>query len=206
MILTFPPQHCLYWSIFHDRIMASTTDTGAGLWDRVSVPTASELRRPPANLDTHRMGLIFVASVPVPSQWFTKRRSLANACAAAGSGFGGLVYSLATNAMITSIGLAWTFRVLAVVCFVVNSSCSLLIRDRNKAVGSVHVAFNWDLFKRPSFLLYEGWLILSMIPYCALVFSIVDYCQAVGLSQSQASLVGALLNREFIGVTVKGDQ
>ncbi|KAI0176616.1 MFS transporter-like protein [Pestalotiopsis sp. NC0098] len=140
------------------------------------------------------MGLIFVASVPVPSQWFTKKRSLANACAAAGSGFGGLTYSLGTNAMISSIGLAWTFRVLAIICFVVNCACGFLIRDRNKAVGSVHVALNWKLFKKPSYLFYLAWMSFSLIPYTALIFSIVDYSQYVGLSASHASLVGALLN------------
>lgn len=143
------------------------------------------------------MGLIFVASVPVPSQWFTKKRSLANACAAAGSGFGGLTYSLGTNAMISSIGLAWTFRVLAIICFVVNCACGFLIRDRNKAVGSVHVALNWKLFKKPSYLFYLAWMSFSLIPYTALIFSIVDYSQYVGLSASHASLVGALLNRMY---------
>lgn len=140
------------------------------------------------------MGLIFTASVPVPAQWFNKRRSLANACAAAGSGFGGLTYSLAANAMISRIGLPWTFRTLAIICLVVNSISGYLIRDRNKDVGSVHVPLNWGLFRRPSFLLLEAWLVFSIIPYIALVFSVVDYCRAVGLTASQASLVGALFN------------
>jgi hypothetical protein len=140
------------------------------------------------------MGLIFAASVPVPSQWFTKRRSLANAVSAAGSGFGGLTYSLATNAMIAHVGLAWTFRVLAIICFVVNTICSYLVRDRNRAVGSVHVALNWSLLRRPPYLLYLGWMSFSMIPYVGLVFSVVDYSQSVGLTAAQASLVGALLN------------
>lgn len=141
------------------------------------------------------MGLIFVSSVPVPSQWFAKRRSLANAVAAGGSGFGGLTYSLATNAMISHIGLAWTFRVLAIICFVVNTICSYLVRDRNDAVGSVTLALNWQLFRRPQYLMYQGWMFFCMIPYVGLVFSIVDYSQSVGLSASQASLIGALLNR-----------
>lgn len=110
------------------------------------------------------MGLIFTASVPVPAQWFNKRRSLANACAAAGSGFGGLTYSLAANAMISQIGLPWTFRTLAIICLVVNSISGYLIRDRNKDVGSVHVPLNWGLFRRPSFLLLEAWLVFSIIP------------------------------------------
>ena len=36
------------------------------------------------------MGFLFVGSVSVPPQWFTSKRSLANACGAAGSGLGGV--------------------------------------------------------------------------------------------------------------------
>ncbi|TGJ86840.1 hypothetical protein E0Z10_g1888 [Xylaria hypoxylon] len=143
------------------------------------------------------LGLMFVPSAPVPAQWFRKKRSLANGWTAAGSGFGGLVYSLATNAMIQNIGLPWTFRTLAIICFVVNGIATFFIRDRNHAVGSVHIAFNWKLFKRPSFVMFQLWMTFSLIGYIILVFSIVAYCQAVGLSASQASLVGALFNREF---------
>ncbi|KXJ89203.1 major facilitator superfamily domain-containing protein [Microdochium bolleyi] len=140
------------------------------------------------------MGLCFVASAPVPAQWFDKKRSLASSIAAAGSGFGGLCYSIATNAMIQSLGLAWTFRVLAVICIVVNSVAAFVIKDRNAATGSVHHLFKADLLKRPEYLLYEFWLIFSMFGYVALVFSLVDYCQSIGLSASNASLIGALFN------------
>ncbi|KAI1182903.1 major facilitator superfamily transporter [Nemania serpens] len=140
------------------------------------------------------LGLTFVTSAPVPAQWFHKKRSLANGWVASGSGFGGLIYSLATNAMIQNIGLAWTFRTLAIICFVVNGVATFFIRDRNKAVRSVHIAFNWKLFKRPSFIMFQLWVSLSLIGYTILVFSIVAYCQAVGLTPSQASLVGALFN------------
>ncbi|TRX98883.1 hypothetical protein FHL15_000225 [Xylaria flabelliformis] len=140
------------------------------------------------------LGLTFVSSAPVPAQWFKKRRSLANGFVASGSGFGGLIYSLATNAMIQNIGLTWTFRTLAIICFVVNGIATFFVRDRNKALSSVHVAFNWKLFKRPSFIMFQLWMTLSLIGYVILVFSIVAYSQAVGLTPSQASLVGALFN------------
>ncbi|KAI4870470.1 MFS general substrate transporter [Hypoxylon rubiginosum] len=153
------------------------------------------------------MGLCFVVSAAVPPQWFVKRRSLANSIAASGSGFGGLCYSLATNAMITNIGLPWAFRIIAIICFVVNSLAAYLIRDRNEAIGSVHVAFNWKLFKRRPFLLFQGWMVLSIIGYVILIYSIVDYSQSVGLSASQASIVGAMfslaqgLGRPVIGLS-----
>ncbi|KAI1325277.1 MFS general substrate transporter [Xylariaceae sp. FL0255] len=153
------------------------------------------------------LGLTFVPSAAVPPQWFKRRRSFASAVTAAGSGFGGLIYSLATNAMIERFGLAWTFRALAIICFVVNSVATYFIRDRNKAVGSVTTAFNLVLFKRAPFVLFQLFLIFSIIGYIILVFSIVAYCQSVGLSAVQASLVGALFNlgqgigRPIIGIS-----
>ncbi|KAK4197745.1 major facilitator superfamily domain-containing protein [Triangularia verruculosa] len=140
------------------------------------------------------LGFCFTATVGVVPQWFTKRRSFANAVATAGSGFGGLTYSLATNAMISNLGLAWAFRILAIIAFVVNGGCSLILRDRNKAVGARHVPFHLDLFKLPEYWLFLGWGFFSLMSYVIVVFSITDYAQQVGFSASQGSLVAAIFN------------
>lgn len=145
------------------------------------------------------MGFSFVASVNVVPQWFSKRRSFANAVSASGSGFGGLVYSLASNAMIQNIGLPWTFRALAIISLVVNGTCSLLIKDRNRAVGAVHLAFDLRLFKRPEFLLFLGWASFSVLAYTVVVFSLADFCQSIGLSASQGAIVGAIFNCTSLG-------
>lgn len=140
------------------------------------------------------MGFLFVASVGVVPQWFSKKRSFANSIATAGSGIGGLIYSLGTNAMIQSIGLGWAFRVLAILAFAVNTICTILIRDRNKAVGAVHGAFDVKLLKRVEFLLLLGWGFFSMLGYIVLLFSLPNYARSIGLSAQQGSVVGALLN------------
>ncbi|KAF7860628.1 hypothetical protein EAF04_008148 [Stromatinia cepivora] len=151
------------------------------------------------------MGFLFVGSVGVVPQWFSKRRSLANGISAAGSGLGGLIYSLGTNAMIQSIGLGWAFRILAILAFGVNTICTILVRDRNKAVGSVQKAFDTQLFKRPEFLLLLGWGFFSMLAYIVLLFSLPNYARSIGLSAKQGSVIGALLNlgqglgRPFVG-------
>ncbi|KAG4441209.1 hypothetical protein IFR05_003327 [Cadophora sp. M221] len=151
------------------------------------------------------MGFLFVASVGLIPQWFSKHRSFANSIAAAGSGIGGLIYSLATNAMIQSIGLGWAFRVLAIISCTVNILCMLLIRDRNKLVGSVQMAFDVRLFKRVEFLLLLGWGFFSMLGYIVLLFSLPSYARSVGLTAKQGSVIGALLNlgqglgRPFVG-------
>jgi len=101
--------------------------------------------------------------VGIVPQWFDKKRSFANSIGTAGSGFGGLTYSLATNAMIQTIGLGWAFRVLALVSCGVCLVCTILIKDRNKSVGSVHMAFDMRLFKRLEFWLLLGWGFFSML-------------------------------------------
>ncbi|KAL9055245.1 MAG: hypothetical protein Q9162_003655 [Coniocarpon cinnabarinum] len=141
------------------------------------------------------MGFLFVGSVNVPPQWFAKRRSLANACGAAGSGLGGLTYALATQAIIEHISLGWAFRVLGILSFAVNFTCTIMIRDRNKQIGTKHVAFSSSLMKQPHFLLLLGWGFFSMLGYIVLLFSLPNYAtQSAGLTASQGSLVSAMLN------------
>ncbi|EME89442.1 uncharacterized protein MYCFIDRAFT_150057 [Pseudocercospora fijiensis CIRAD86] len=140
------------------------------------------------------MGFLFVASVGIPAQWFTTRRSLANGISACGSGFGGLVYSLAAGAMLKSLGLAWTFRVLGILAFGVNTICAILLRDRNKIIGSAQNAFDVQLFKRVEYLLLGGYGWFSMLGYVVLIFSLANYANAIGLDASQASVVSAILN------------
>ncbi|KAJ4296709.1 hypothetical protein N0V90_006757 [Kalmusia sp. IMI 367209] len=140
------------------------------------------------------MGFLFVGSVVIAPQWFTTRRSLANGFAAAGSGLGGLVYSLATQAMIKSIGLPWAFRTLGIIAFVVNTTCSLLVKDRNKQIGSSQLSFDYRLFKRPQFLGLLVFGFLSMLGYVVLLFSLPNYARTVGMTASQGSIIGAVLN------------
>ena len=140
------------------------------------------------------MGFLFVGTVGIIPQWFTKRRSVANGIATAGSGIGGTVYSLATNAMIQSIGLAWAFRILGIIAFTVNFICAMLIKDRNKAIGATQLAFDYRFFKRPEFLMLLGWGFFSMLGYIVLLFSLPNYALSIGLTAKQGSVIGALLN------------
>ncbi|KAF9895420.1 hypothetical protein FE257_000326 [Aspergillus nanangensis] len=152
------------------------------------------------------MGFMFVGSVSITPQWFQKRRSLAMGINAAGSGLGGLIWSLAVGAMLPKLGLPWAFRILGIVACVVNLVCANLLRDRNKDVGSRYKAFHFPLLKRPEFLLFIGWGVLSMLGYVALLFSLANFSLSVGLSPHQGSIVSALLNlgqglgRPFVGM------
>jgi MFS family permease len=153
------------------------------------------------------MGFLFVGSVGIVSQWFTKKRSLANSIAASGSGLGGLMYSLVTQRVIDKNGLPWAFRVLAICVFTVNLTASNLIRDRNQQTGSRHRSFDFSLLRRPEFLLLQAWSFFSMLGYTILLFSLPAYGRSIGLSPQQSSTLGAILNlgqmlgRPFIGLS-----
>lgn len=140
------------------------------------------------------MGCIFIASVSILPQWFLRRRSVANSLAAAGSGLGGLAYSLGTGAMIPELGLAWTFRILGLISFAINLIASNLMRDRNKAVGSLYRAFHLPLLKRPEFLLLQAWGVLSLLGYVVILFSMPNFALTIGLTPKQGSIIGAVLN------------
>lgn len=140
------------------------------------------------------MGFLFVGSVGITSQWFLKRRSVAQGITAAGSGLGGLIWSLAVGAIIPRLGLAWAFRILGIIACGVNLVCANLLRDRNKLVGSRLTAFHFPLLRRPEFLLFLGWGVFSMLGYVALLFSVANFALSVGLTSHQGSIVSALLN------------
>lgn len=146
------------------------------------------------------MGFLFTGSVGLIPQWFAKRRSLANSIGTAGSGFGGLTYSLAAHAMLTSLGLAWSFRILAILVFVVNTICTFLARDRNKEVGAVHHAFHKELFLKVDFYLYLAWGFFAVLGYIIVVFSLASYASAVGFTSTQGSILAAMFNCECIPI------
>ena len=96
--------------------------------------------------------------------------------------------------MIQKLGLGWAFRILAILAFAINALCTILIRDRNKAVGVVQMAFDVKLFKRKEFLLLQLWGFFSMLGYIVLLFSLPNYATSIGLTAKQGSIIGALLN------------
>ncbi|KAI1035707.1 hypothetical protein LB504_005704 [Fusarium proliferatum] len=136
------------------------------------------------------MGLLFLPSYGIISQWFTRRRALANGIAIAGAGLGGLTYSLATGAIIRNMGLEWAYRILAIVSVVANITCTLLIRTRYNAQAT-RLALDTTLLRRPEYLLVLSYGAFSMLGYFVLIFTLANYANVIGLSSSQASMIPA---------------
>jgi len=141
------------------------------------------------------MGAIFIPSVQVVPQWFLRRRSLAGGIASAGSGFGGLAFALATDAMIRKISLAWSLRITGIICLVANLIGTALIRDRNAQVKPPQLGFATHLLRRYDCLLLLAWAFTNVLGYIVILYSVSSYAvQIAGLTQAQAGILTAVLN------------
>ena len=140
------------------------------------------------------VGFVYVPSIAILSQWFEKRRSLVNGVSSAGSGIGGLVFSLATGAMIDNLGLEWALRVTGIIALVALVLAAIFIRDRNSIIRPKQHPFDTSLVWRADVLLLLAWAFLSMLGYIALLYSLSDFSISIGLSRQQATQVTAFLN------------
>lgn len=141
------------------------------------------------------IGSIFIPAIAVLPQWFLKRRSLAQGLASCGSGFGGLAVSLGTTAMIQQISLAWSLRITGILCLIGNGISTILVRDRNHIVKPPQLGFAVHLLKSYDCLLLLSWAFINIMGYMVVLYSLSNYgVQVVGLSQSQAGILTAVLN------------
>ncbi|OCT47306.1 putative transporter MCH2 [Cladophialophora carrionii] len=140
------------------------------------------------------LGFTYIPATATLPQWFSTRRSLAMGIASSGAGLGGLAYNLAAGAIVQKMGVNWAYRILAFCGLAVNTVCSLLLKDRNKAVQPLQNAFNYREYGRVEVLLVVAWGVLTELGYIVLLYSLPNYATSIGLTTSQGSVVGAVLN------------
>lgn len=151
------------------------------------------------------VGFIYIPSIAILSQWFSKKRSLANGITSAGSGIGGITFSLITGSMIENISLAWSLRITGVIAFVMTFTAVVLTRDRNKVIQPAQHPFDTELLHRFDVWLLLTWAFISMLGYTTLLYSLPDFALSIGLSRAQATdaitflNLGTAVGRPFIG-------
>ncbi|KAF9641552.1 Major facilitator superfamily [Lasiodiplodia theobromae] len=169
-------------------LLASFTTPSSGIWQLYLTQGA---------LVGCGIGLTYLPSAPITSQWFSARRSLANGIVSAGSGIGGIAFSFASARVIASPGggVAWALRMLAIVSGGVNVVAVALVRGRNAEVRATIRGFDVALLRREKVMLLLGWAFVSMLGYMTLLYSLSAYGRdALGLSAGQAAGVTAFLN------------
>ncbi|KAH0592204.1 hypothetical protein MHUMG1_10060 [Metarhizium humberi] len=146
------------------------------------------------------MGFAYVTASALLPPWFSSRRSLAVGVATAGSGIGGLVYSIVTDRVLHAWDLGWAYRVLAVSALSANLLAAFLLRDLNagpRAAGPGEMrpsSFNPRDFGRVEVLLIVVWGVATELGYIILLYSLPIYAASIGLTPAQGSVANALLN------------
>lgn len=138
--------------------------------------------------------MVYITASAILPQWFSTRRSLAVGFAAAGAGLGGLVYTLLTGWLVQKVGIPWTYRILACTTIIANGVSSALLKDRNKVVKPAQGSFSYREFGHVEVLLIIAWGFVTDIGYVVLLFSLPHYATSLGMTQTQGSIVGAMLN------------
>ncbi|KAF2802899.1 MFS general substrate transporter [Mytilinidion resinicola] len=152
------------------------------------------------------VGFTYIPSIAVLSQRFHRRRSLANGISAAGSGICGLLFSFIVRAAISNISLAWSLRITGLVSGSMNILATVAMRSRNHIIQPKQHPFDIDILCRYDVILVLAWAFVSMLGYITLLFSMSNFASSIGLDESQAATITALLNlgtalgRPFIGV------
>lgn len=152
------------------------------------------------------VGFLYIPALPVLSQWFLRRRSLANGISAAGSGVGGAAFTWGTEAIIQRWNISWALRITGLVALVANLTAVMVLRDRNHEIRPSQLAFDTKLLRRYDVSLLLAWAFVSLLGYVVLMFSLADFALSIGLTRSQATTVLGLFNigtavgRPIIGI------
>ncbi|KAL5615862.1 hypothetical protein FOBRF1_004610 [Fusarium oxysporum] len=152
------------------------------------------------------IGFVIVPSTAVLSQWFSKRRSMANGISSAGSGVGGAAFTWGTAAMIRLQGLDWALRATGIITLVGIVIATLLLRHRNSQIQPNQRAFDIALLRSRAVALLLMWAFTTMFGYVVLLFSLSEFALAIGLSRKQATdivgflNVGTAIGRPLIGL------
>lgn len=151
------------------------------------------------------ISFMFIPSVAVLPQWFWKKRTLAQGMSSAGSGIGGIIFSVGTDAMIRGISLEWALRITGIICLCCNFAATLFLRDRNATVKPSQLGFAVYLLKRYDVILLLTYSFINMFGYMTVLYSISDYGLSLGLTQQQASIATTVLNLgTFLGRPIIG--
>ncbi|KAF7536028.1 hypothetical protein G7054_g4880 [Neopestalotiopsis clavispora] len=143
------------------------------------------------------MGFLYVTATSALPPWFSTKRSLAVGLSTAGAGGGGVVYSLATNAAIQSVGIEWTYRILGLCTLIANIGAAFTMRD---VPHSMHhhnrqgPMFRIRDFTRVEVLLVVFWGLVTEFGYITLLYSLPSYATSIGLTSTQGSVANAMLN------------
>ncbi|KAJ1668804.1 hypothetical protein IW140_000128 [Coemansia sp. RSA 1813] len=136
---------------------------------------------------------LLAPSISIPPQWFEKNKGLASGIAVAGSSFGGLWFTAATQAIIDNLGDKWALRILGILTFGVTSLMNLLYFRRVPPKPRKNL-FEFGAAKRLTFWLISLETFAMYTGYWALTFYVGTTARLFGGSMQDGSNLLLVLN------------
>ncbi|KAG8816017.1 hypothetical protein FRC17_000499 [Serendipita sp. 399] len=147
------------------------------------------------------VGLNFMATQPLISQWFLRRRALAMGLSSAGVGAGGLVFSFTARLALQNHGVRIAYIIHGVIIFLIQVPTTILLKSRMRVINPQFKAIRLGLLKNFGLVYLCIWSFFVMFGYMITLFSVASYATiGLGLSQAQgASIQAALAAGQLIG-------
>jgi MFS family permease len=136
--------------------------------------------------------ICFMTVSVVPSQWFSRKRGLANGIVFAGGGLGGAAISVSMDQLAQSLGPAWTLRIIGFLTLATGLPAAMLVKERAHLRRTTFV--QWSLFRT---LRFDMLFIAGMIgtfPLFVPPFFLPLFCESIGLRAGTGAAVVALFN------------
>lgn len=156
------------------------------------------------------VGLAMVAlpGFGILPQWFKKKRDIASAIAAGGSGVGGTMYNLGMQKVLEKRDVFWALRAQSIIIFGLLWIAIFLIRSRMK--NSLHVSFyDTECLRSVGFWILCCYCITCMLGYVIVLYNMAAVTTSLGYSAYQGSIaaamvqVGSFFGRPMVGLVAQ---
>lgn len=139
-------------------------------------------------------GFLFTPAIVSVSQWFSKRRGLALSTTALGAALGSIVFPVAAQKLIPSIGFRWTVRVFGLILMATMGTANIFLKRRLPPVNVRGGLFNLKAFHNKAYFTYcvSGIIILLGL-YTELTYISVS-AVAIGVSKDFSFYMIAIAN------------
>ncbi|KLT43663.1 MFS general substrate transporter [Cutaneotrichosporon oleaginosum] len=138
------------------------------------------------------VSLCFMVISITPSQYFTRRKGTALGIVYSGGGFGGAIISLALEAGVRNLGVAWTFRLVGFLMLATCLPAAWFIKERFAPNRREFV--DWSLFKNLDFVALFITGVLGTFPLFVPPFFLPLYATSMGLSTTTGAVLVCIFN------------
>jgi MFS family permease len=143
-------------------------------------------------------GFLCVPALSLLTQYFSRKQALATGITVIGSSFGGVVYPLAFQGLVDTVGFGWANRVVGLMSLATSSFAVLVMRQR-VTPRKVRSLVDWSAFRDPSYNFYCMAMFFMNLGFMVPIVYLQIYAMSNGLTDTKIALhLVAILNAASI--------